>query len=99
MSFTVEVRGAAERDVAEAMDWYDGKVRGLGAAFLDDFDQVLRRLAETPLIYQIAHRGTRRAPLRHLPYLVWFRVRGSIVTVRACIRASVDPVKVRRRIR
>ena len=98
MTYRVGVRGAAERDVTEAMDWYN-KQAGLGAAFLDDFVQLLRRLSESPLIYQVIYRGSRRAQLRHFPYSVWFRVQGERVTVRACLRGSVNPAKVHRRLR
>jgi len=99
LSYTVEFRRAAELDVAEAMDWYDAKAPGLGEAFLRDFTQVITRLAESPLLYQVVYRDTRRVQMRRFPYLVWFRVQGSTVTVRACIRGSVNPAKTRRRLR
>jgi hypothetical protein len=99
LNFTVEVRGAAEHDVAEAMDWYNEQTPGLGAAFLEDFAQVLGRLSESPLIYQAIYRGSRRAQLRRFPYLVWFRVQGQLVTVRACLRGSINPAKARMRLR
>lgn len=99
MRFAVEIRGAAERDVAEAMDWYGARVPGLDAAFLADFAQVLGRLSESPLIYQVIYRESRRAQLHRFPYLVWFKVEGALVTVRACLRATIDPAKVRRRLR
>ena len=99
MKYSVEVRGAAELDVAEAMDWYDEQLPGLGKAFLQDFVQVLRRLAETPLIYQVVYRESRRAQLRRFPYLVWYRVQDELVSVRACLRSSRNPKKVRSRLR
>lgn len=68
MSYKVQVRGAAELDVAEAMEWYRSKVPGLEAAFLDDFAEVVRRLSETPLIYQVQYHESRRAQLRHFPH-------------------------------
>jgi plasmid stabilization system protein ParE len=99
LSYKVEVRGAAELDVAEAMDWYRSKLPGLDAAFLDDFAEVLRRLSETPLIYQVQYRESRRAQLRHFPYLVWFRVADGTVTIRACLRGSVGPRRILQRLR
>lgn len=70
MSYNVEIRGAAELDVAEAMDGYRSKLPGLDAAFLQGFTEVLRRLSETPLIYQVQYRDSRRVQLRHFPHLV-----------------------------
>jgi toxin ParE1/3/4 len=99
LKYIVEVRGAAERDVAEAMDWYEAQVPGLGVAFLEDFAQVLGRIAVTPLIYQVIYRESRRAQLRRFPYVVWFKVQDQLVTVRACLRGSINPAKMRRRLR
>lgn len=99
MIYKVEVRGAAELDVAEAMNWYDQQSSGLGEAFLEDFAQVLKRLSESPLIYQVIYRGSRRAQLLRFPYLVWFRVQGRLVTVLACLRGSDNPATMRRRLR
>lgn len=99
MSYTVEVRGTAELDVAEAMDWYNEQSPGLGETFLEDFAQVLKRLSDSPLIYQVMYRGSRRVQLLRFPYLVWFRVQGPVVTVRACLHGSDNPAKVRKRLR
>lgn len=81
------------------MDWYEAQSPGLAVAFLEDFAQVLGRLSETPFIYQVIYRESRRARLRRFPYLVWFKVQGQLVTVRACLRGSINPAKVHRRLR
>lgn len=99
LNYTVEVRGAAELDVAETMDWYNEQVPGLGEAFLEDFAQVLERLADSPLIYQVIYRDSRRAQLLRFPYLVWFRVQDSLVTVRACLHGSDNSARIGKRLR
>ena len=93
MSFDVQVRRAAELDVAEAQLWYEAQRSGLGAEFHSEVSQVIDRLAETPLIYQVVYRDIRRAIVHRFPYLIWYRVVGEVVTVLACTHGRQDPSK------
>ena len=74
MSYEVQVRRAAELDIAKAQVWYETQQAGLGAEFRLEVSRVIDRLASSPLIYQIVHREIRRAKVRRFPYLVWYRV-------------------------
>jgi toxin ParE1/3/4 len=99
LSFDVQVRRAAELDVAEVQLWYESQRSGLGAEFHSEVSQVIDRLAETPLIYQAMHRDVRRALVRRFPYLIWYRVLGEIVTVLACTHGSQDPARIKTRLK
>jgi plasmid stabilization system protein ParE len=90
LSFAVQIRRAAELDVAEAQLWYETQRSGLGAELLSEISQVFDRLAETPQIYQIVYRDVRRAIVYHFPYLIWYRVAGEVVTVLACSHGKQD---------
>ena len=97
MSFTVVIRGAAERDVTAAQDWYE-KEAGLGADFYTEFSATIDTLANTPFIYSEVYRGVRRAILHRFPYLVWYRVDEHTVTVVACTHARTGPRKLGKKI-
>jgi plasmid stabilization system protein ParE len=99
VSFDVQLRRAAEVDVAEAQIWYEAQRSGLGGEFHSEVSHVIDRLAETPLIYQTVYRDVRRAIVHRFPYLVWYRVLGELVTVLACTNARQDPGKVVSRLR
>ena len=99
MSFTVYVRRAAELDVAEAQLWYEEQQAGLAVKFHQELSTVFDRLAETPLIYPVMHRNIRRAVLHRFPFLVWYRVEGSVVTILACTHGRANPSKIKRRLR
>jgi len=43
------VEPEAEREIADAMDWYEDRDAGLGAALLGEVDSILRRLASGEL--------------------------------------------------
>ena len=98
MSYDVQVRRAAELDVAEAQVWYESRQSGLGAEFRSEIFRVFDRLAETPFIYQIVHRDVRRAIVSRFPYLIWYRVVGETVIVLACTYAGRDPQFVKSRL-
>lgn len=99
MSYEIQVRRAAELDIAEAQVWYESQQSGLGREFRTEISRVIDRLAETPLIYQRVHRDFRRAIVRRFPYLVWYRVATEKVIVVACTYAGRDPERVKARLR
>jgi len=90
LSYRVYVRSAAERDIVEAQNWYETQ-QGLAAEFHAEFSAMLGSLAETPRIYPRLYREVRRAVLHRFPYLVWYRVQNSNVTVIACTHGRVGP--------
>ena len=45
----VIVEPEAEREIADAMDWYEGRDAGLGAALLVEVDSILHRLEKGEL--------------------------------------------------
>lgn len=98
MSFNVQVRRAAELDVAAAQIWYETQRSGLGAEFLFEVSQVFARLTETPLIYSAVYQDVRRAVVHRFPYLIWYQVLGKDVTVLACTHGRQDPDKAISRI-
>lgn len=100
MSHEVQVRRAAELDVAGAQLWYETRRAGLGTEFHSEVSQVIDRLAEAPLIYQVVYKDIRKAIVHRFPYLVWFRVLGEVVIVLTCThdrktRRSEGPVLAR----
>lgn len=99
MSFNVNVRRAAELDLAEAQLWYEKQRSGLGTEFLSEVSQVIDRLAATPLIYQTVYRDVRRAIVHRFPYLIWYRVLGKVVTILACTHGRQVPSKAFSRFR
>lgn len=99
MSYDVQVRRAAELDIAEAQLWYEAQRNGLGTEFHSEISQVIERLGESPLIYQIVYKDVHRAIVRRFPYLIWYRVFGEVVTVIACTHAKQAPEKTILRLR
>jgi toxin ParE1/3/4 len=98
LSYEVQVRRAAELDIAEAQIWYETNQTGLGVEFRSEVSRAIDRLAETPLIYQIVHRDVRRAIVRRFPYIIWYRVVAETVIVLACTYGGRDPERLTTRL-
>jgi toxin ParE1/3/4 len=99
LSFKVQVRRAAELDVAEAQVWYEAQRAGLRADFHSEISKVFTILTENPLIYPALYRNVRRAIVHRFPYLIWYRILGEEVTVLACTHARQNRSKIISRFR
>ena len=93
----VLLTSAAEADLTAALDWYAARVPGIAPRFLDEFEVLLRRLADNPRQFPIARGDTRRAGFRHFPYGLFFRLTDHEVQVFACLHASRAPRHWQRR--
>ncbi|MEH1814634.1 MAG: type II toxin-antitoxin system RelE/ParE family toxin [Nostoc sp.] len=65
---------AAELDIIEAYDWYEGREFGLGAEFLRCIDACLNLIQRHPSTYQIIDETYRRATIRRFPYVVLYEL-------------------------
>lgn len=74
MTLEVRLRAEAEQDLADAATWYETQVSGLGHQFLDEMLTTFSSVSESPLIYPIVLRNTRRALTHRFPFGVYYRV-------------------------
>lgn len=93
MILEVRLRPEAELDLADAALWYEEQQRELGHNFLDEILSVLSIIAETPLMYPLVHRNTRRAVTRRFPFGVFYRVETTSVVVVAVMHGSRNPIR------
>ena len=97
MSLRVYIRPEAETDVEEAAIWYEEQRPGLGDEFLDELRSIFNTMSETPAIYPVVHRNTRRALIRRFPFGVYFRIEDEQVIVFAIFHGSRHPRRWRQR--
>jgi toxin ParE1/3/4 len=91
MIYRLIIRPEAEAELAEAFDWYEQRVPGLGEEFLVAFDVALASILSNPLQHPALHRGIRRALTRRFPYQVLFLVEEDVITVIAVFHGARDP--------
>ena len=91
MTLGVRLRPDAEQDLADAAAWYEAQVPGLGHQFLDEILATFASASETPRIYPVVHRNTRRALTHRFPFGVYYRVEQAEIAVLAVMHGSRNP--------
>jgi len=91
----LEVLDAASLELAEAGDWYEGRVAGLGDRFLDEVQGAVAFVAENPLLgspwlLKGIPPGVRHVPLSTFPYSVVYVLEPRLVVV-AVAAAAQEP--------
>lgn len=81
MTYRLIIRPKAETELAEAFDWYERRVPGLGADLLVAVDTALDSILSNPLQHPVLYRSIRRALTRRFPYQVLFLVEEDVKKV------------------
>lgn len=66
------IRPEAEAELADAFDWYERRVPGLGEHFLAVVNAALDSVQSHPLQHPIVYKTVHRALTRRFPYQVLF---------------------------
>ena len=88
--WTIRFRAELEADLRDGQDWYDSKVSGLGAEFLQEFWAAVDRISERPLSFAVAPNGLRPCRLRRFSYVVHYRVFDHEILIIAVMSAARD---------
>jgi hypothetical protein len=73
----LRIHTLASRELAEAVRWYESKVRGLGGELLDEVSRSIARVSASPESGNpiSADQRTRRLLTRRFPYQLVYRIR------------------------
>lgn len=84
---------AAERELAEAVDWYEARSTGLGTRLYTAVDTTMSRIGRTPDLYAPWQENPRyrKAVLREFPYAIFYRVYETRTVVLAVAHTSRRP--------
>ena len=102
MSFRVVVEEEAEREFAEAVDFYDGRAPGVGQRFARELRAFFSTVCENPERFRFASRLTRKAKMpKPWPYSVYFAIKRetSEVVITTIWHGARNPAELRRRLK
>lgn len=85
-------RRAAQRDLQEAVRWYEARRTGLGAELVALVDTAVITAAATPERFPRMHRNVRCIRVRRFPYSVLFFAEPQRLVVLAIFHARRDPL-------
>ena len=91
------VRRAARLEIQNAANWYEDRVAGLGAAFVEEVDKCFESIRSAARRYPVVHREIRRALLKRFPYAIYFVLRNGSVIIIGCMHTHRDPKRWQRR--
>jgi plasmid stabilization system protein ParE len=98
MSRSLIVRPEAEMEVADAFNWYESRVSGLGSEFLLCVDTSFDAIHRNPQQFPRVHKAVRRAVIRRFPYEVFFVEDTERIVVLSVFHAKRNPKSWRERI-
>jgi toxin ParE1/3/4 len=87
MAHDLIIRPEAEAELAEAFNWYEGKVQGLGSEFLNSVEAALLEIRRNPDLHPIIYKNIRRRLIRRFPYAVFYLIKPTHVVVLAVFHA------------
>ena len=91
MSRRLILRPEAEAEMADAFEWYEARVSGLGHDFMLSIDAVLNAISRDPQCFPEVHRIVRRALMRRFPYEVFFVADDERIVVLSVFHAKRNP--------
>ncbi|MHB8472962.1 MAG: type II toxin-antitoxin system RelE/ParE family toxin [Gammaproteobacteria bacterium] len=87
----IVVRPVAQLDFEEATAWYETQKKGLGRRFVDDFGNLLDRIATHPKQFTLVAWDIRRALMKRFPYAVYFATSEQLISIVAVLHQSRHP--------
>lgn len=83
-----EFHPAAEIEFAEAKNFYNSRVPGLGDEFYHLVEDGIRKISEAPTRFSLYHLQTRRFRTRRFPYLIVYREKETVIQIIAIAHGS-----------
>ena len=102
MTFRVVIEAEAEREFAEAVDFYDRREPGVGQRFAHELRAFFKTVCTDPERFPLASRLTRQAKLpKPWPYSVYFAVKSETaeVVISTIWHGKRNPDELRRRLK
>jgi hypothetical protein len=81
----------AELDAADAFNWYNDKLEGLGDDFLLALDAKINAIRHNPFHFQIVYKNVRRAFTSRFPYGLFYIIEEQTVYILAIQHTSRNP--------
>lgn len=94
MLYNVVFDKRAEKDIQQAIDYYDDQQIGLGEKFWLAIKEHIRLLRVNPF-FQVRYNFIRCLPVKHFPFMIHFKLNESqkVVYVISVLHTSLNPEK------
>ena len=89
--YSIEISEEAEFDFDKSYDYYYEISPNLADAFFKSIDTCFKIIQESPLSYQVIHKGIRRFTLKRFPFVIYYLVDNYIIKIIAIFHTSRNP--------
>lgn len=93
MKFEIRKLSRANIEVVEAYLYYESRSIGLGERFLQEIENEMTYISETPELFQKRYRNFRQAYLKSFPFAIIFAVESELVIVYSLFNTHQNPTK------
>lgn len=97
MTLPIDFSPKAVGEVDGAYLWYENQRVGLGEEFLSALLSQLERIQENPDGWAVLYRKIRACPIRHFPYVVYYRTSSDRINIIAVQHGHRNPRAWRQR--
>ena len=93
--YTSVLSSRAQKEIAQAWEWYEDRQRGLGDRFLKEVVSRLKKIEQSPDKYPTRFKTYKEATIPIFPYLVVFRIARKSKSIRivSVFHTSLNPKK------
>lgn len=93
MSLNLVISEEAEKDIRDAVEWYQFKAAHLGSEFLTCLGSGLSLIRRNPQMFPVVYKSYRRILIRRFPYQIIYMVSDSVIIVLAVFHTKRNPEK------
>jgi len=87
----VRFTSAAERELKEAIQFYEAAENGLGSRFLDEVEAAVARIVTHPSAWAAMSSRTRRCRTSRFPYGLFYQIRTEEILIVSVMDLRRDP--------
>ena len=91
MSLSIIFKRIARAELDDAIDWYEQRSTGRGAAFAAAVRGILKEIADQPGRYAVVYRDVREALVPGYPYAIYYQEKTSQILVLSVFHSARDP--------
>ncbi len=94
MALTVQFNQEAQKELLDAIDYYENKQKGLGLHFNTIVSQTINKISDFPKAFPIVYDNKRKAVLKPYPYLIIYEyeIIDNTIYILSIFHSRQDPI-------
>lgn len=93
MTYKLILKSNAHKELAEAIEYYQSKKKGLGLKFLKCTQKFFDRITKNPLHYPLKSNQFREAYIQKFPYVIIYELIDNEIVVFSVFNTHQNPTK------